>query len=149
MSKEDAAHGMPAIRTVIGGHGTGIASVGARGGGGRNDFRERDIMDTHNVAGGSTGVMMIDAAEVLHKTGMLSKRGGIRKTWKARYFVLSKTTLRYYEKPGDSLSLGALSLSNAIIEEVPFHEMGKLYCFCARYVCLASLLCLSADQDVY
>lgn len=97
------------------------------------NFRERDIMDTpHQVEGGATGVMMIDAAEVLHKTGMLSKRGGVRKTWKARYFVLSKTTLRYYEKPGDSLSLGALSLSNAIIEEVPFHEMGKLYCFCAR-----------------
>lgn len=102
-----------------------------KGGGGAN-FRERDIMDTDEVEGGAAGVMMIDAAEVLHKTGMLSKRGGIRKTWKARYFVLSKTTLRYYEKPGDSLSLGALSLSNAIVEEVPFHEMGKLYCFCAR-----------------
>jgi hypothetical protein len=86
------------------------------------------------AAMGNPGVMMIDAAEVLHKTGMLSKRGdGIRKTWKPRYFVLSKTTLRYYEKPGDALPLGALSLGHAIIEEVPFHEMGKLYCFCARY----------------
>ena len=46
--------------------------------------------------------------------------------------MLSKTTLRYYEHPGASLPLGALSLSHAIIEEVPFHEMGKLYCFCAR-----------------
>ena len=80
----------------------------------------------------SHGLMMIDAAEVLHKTGMLSKRGGIRNSWKPRYFVLSKTTLRWYERPGDALPLGAMSLSHAIIEEVPFHEMGKLYCFCAR-----------------
>lgn len=66
------------------------------------------------------GLMMIDAAEVLHKTGMLSKRGGIRKAWKPRYFVLSKTTLRWYERQNAALPLGAMSLSHAIIEEVPF-----------------------------
>eukprot|EP01046_Picozoa_sp_COSAG06_P035036 COSAG06_NODE_3721_length_4976_cov_3.131232_3_plen_1138_part_00 len=137
---------------LMGGRGRG----GGGGGGGGGDFRERDIMSGWDAevipphAGAmnasmhhaqlaamhgnpAAGVMMIDAAEVLHKTGMLSKRGGIRKTWKPRYFVLSKTTLRYYEKPGDALPLGALSLGHAIIEEVPFHEMGKLYCFCARY----------------
>lgn len=130
------------------GGGPGIATLGraARGGGGGgSDHRDRGV---HDVMGSSTGVMMIDAAEVLHKTGMLSKRGGIRNTWKPRYFVLSKTTLRYYEKPGDSLSLGALSLSNAIIEEVPFHEMGKLYCFCARYASCDCLFVVSNEHIV-
>jgi PH domain len=32
------------------------------------------------------------------KSGILSKKGHVRKNWKERWFVLRETTLYYYEK---------------------------------------------------
>ena len=50
----------------------------------------------------------------LLKEGFLTKRGKNFGGWKARYFVLDKPVLRYYESPGGSL-LGTIRLQNAQI----------------------------------
>jgi len=38
----------------------------------------------------------IDPPELIKKKGWLQKKGGIRKNWKTRYFVLVPTIMRYY-----------------------------------------------------
>ena len=50
----------------------------------------------------------------LLKEGFLTKRGKNFGGWKARYFVLDKPILQYYESPGGSL-LGTIRLQNAQI----------------------------------
>ena len=83
-------------------------------------------------AAATTGAVIIEELQILEKTGMLSKRGQTRKNWKSRYFVLSKATLRYYENPDQDVPLGAISLRDAVIDEVPYNKFGKLYSFSAK-----------------
>lgn len=46
-----------------------------------------------------TGFELIEMDSLL-KEGWLTKQGGVIKTWKRRWFVLNKSTLIYYKKPG-------------------------------------------------
>jgi hypothetical protein len=109
---------------------------GSGGGGGGGQGKLGDAARVGGATPGandnSVGSVIITELEILEKKGMLSKRGRIRKSWKPRYFVLSKATLRYYEHPDATVPLGAISLRGAIIEEVAFNEFTKLYCFSAK-----------------
>ncbi|KAL8719928.1 MAG: hypothetical protein Q9225_003131 [Loekoesia sp. 1 TL-2023] len=57
----------------------------------------------------------------LAKEGYLTKRGKNFGGWKARYFVLDKPILRYYESPGGTL-LGTIKLCNAQIGKQSSHQ---------------------------
>lgn len=55
------------------------------------------------------------------RTGYLTKRGKNFGGWKARYFVLEKTELRYFESPGGA-HLGTIKLHNAQIGRQSHNE---------------------------
>mmetsp|Transcript_865 Transcript_865/g.1911 ORF Transcript_865/g.1911 Transcript_865/m.1911 type:complete len:188 (+) Transcript_865:233-796(+) len=59
-------------------------------------------------------------------TGFLVKEGGSWKSWKRRYFVLSRTgTLNYYEDANLAKAKGTLECKDCEIRLLP--EQGKLY----------------------
>eukprot|EP01090_Pellita_catalonica_P017651 TRINITY_DN5375_c0_g1_i1.p1 TRINITY_DN5375_c0_g1~~TRINITY_DN5375_c0_g1_i1.p1 ORF type:complete len:289 (-),score=34.58 TRINITY_DN5375_c0_g1_i1:53-919(-) len=82
---------------------------------------------------------------VIKKAGYLMKKGGKRKNWKRRWFVLTQKTLCYYEREprgnDGRKPLGVISLRNTFI--IPSSE--KLHCF-ALTTTNRTYLC-AADND--
>jgi hypothetical protein len=59
-------------------------------------------------------------------TGFLIKQGGSWKTWKRRFFVLSRTgTLNYYEDANMTKAKGTIECKDSEIKQLP--EQGQLY----------------------
>lgn len=52
------------------------------------------------------------------KEGWMTKQGGLIKTWKRRYFVLTANSLIYYSKPG-SKEKGRINIQDATPETAP------------------------------
>jgi hypothetical protein len=59
----------------------------------------------------SLSVMLNDSDPPL-RTGLLSKKGFIRKNWKQRWFVLRPTALSYYRSDKDKEPRGSIPISN-------------------------------------
>eukprot|EP00163_Fabomonas_tropica_P002582 TRINITY_DN1199_c0_g1_i1.p1 TRINITY_DN1199_c0_g1~~TRINITY_DN1199_c0_g1_i1.p1 ORF type:complete len:342 (-),score=76.99 TRINITY_DN1199_c0_g1_i1:118-1143(-) len=72
-----------------------------------------------------------EAQQYLMHQGFLTKRGGLRKNWKKRWFVMKDATLSYYEKPESVVTKakakGTIELIDVICQEN--NEMGKDHCF--------------------
>jgi len=68
------------------------------------------------------------------KEGHLKKRGGSLpdkpgRNWNNRYFILSGSSLYYYENQADPIAKGLIQLRECTLEEIPEKEIKKSFCF--------------------
>ncbi|XP_057310890.1 cytohesin-1-like [Hydractinia symbiolongicarpus] len=61
------------------------------------------------------------------REGMLTKEGGIHRTWKPRYFILKDNCLFYFRNKGDKEPTGIIPLENLQVRENT--EIRRKYCF--------------------
>jgi len=65
-------------------------------------------------------------------TGWLTKQGDSIKTWKKRWFVLTKDfRLSYYKSPEDSEAIGSVPMPSYVIR--PTNEVNKPFAFKASH----------------
>jgi len=63
------------------------------------------------------------------KSGWLEKRGGLRKTWKKRFFVLKDNELRYYKDQACKSFKGTIPVEGCSVEIAPEAKYHKKFCF--------------------
>jgi len=63
------------------------------------------------------------------KSGWLEKRGGLRKTWKKRFFVLKDNELRYYKDQACKGMKGTIPVEGCSVEIAPEAKYHKKFCF--------------------
>jgi len=61
------------------------------------------------------------------REGMLTKEGGLHKTWKPRYFILKDNCLYYFKNKGDKEPRGIIPLENLRVREC--NDTKKKFCF--------------------
>lgn len=61
------------------------------------------------------------------KEGMLTKEGGIHRTWKPRYFILKDNCLFYFRSKGDKEPTGIIPLENLKVREN--NDIRRKHCF--------------------
>ncbi|XP_065065541.1 cytohesin-1-like [Rhopilema esculentum] len=61
------------------------------------------------------------------REGMLTKEGGLHKTWKPRYFILKDNCLYYFKNKGDKEPRGIIPLENLRVKEC--NEIKRKFCF--------------------
>jgi len=78
----------------------------------------------HSAVRGKSGTQRVSAQELAKNSetihsGWLSKLGHIIKSWRTRFFLLSKHTLAYYKNPSDMKTAGSIDIENAVVMEEP------------------------------
>jgi len=61
------------------------------------------------------------------RAGMLTKEGGIHRTWKPRYFILKDNCLFYFRNKGDKEPTGIIPLENLQVREN--NDIKRKFCF--------------------
>ncbi|OQR88105.1 calcium/calmodulin-dependent protein kinase [Achlya hypogyna] len=88
-------------------------------------------------------------------SGVLQKRGHLRKNWLTRFFVLTPTHLRYYKKPRQSLATwntdkrylrGELRLADLV--HIELATMDRPFCFVATFLRQSHLCWLVQSHSV-
>eukprot|EP01103_Thecamoeba_quadrilineata_P012927 TRINITY_DN3458_c0_g1_i1.p1 TRINITY_DN3458_c0_g1~~TRINITY_DN3458_c0_g1_i1.p1 ORF type:complete len:790 (+),score=163.65 TRINITY_DN3458_c0_g1_i1:19-2388(+) len=81
------------------------------------------------------------------KSGFLQKKGGERRNWKTRWFVLKKAYLGYFKKPLDPTPKGAIHLAGVAVGV----STRKANCFAIRTALRTYFLCAQnkAEQDLW
>lgn len=87
-----------------------------------------DLNEWMNVLDKNSNPEPIDVCPII-KEGFLSKRGGIVKNWKTRWFTLKGNNLYYYKHKDDGEPLGFIPIERASVQVVPFSRVKKNFCF--------------------
>jgi Putative GTPase activating protein for Arf/PH domain len=63
------------------------------------------------------------------KTGFLNKKGGDRRNWKRRFFVLTDAHLAYYKSAHADVPVGVIQLALSKVRPAPVEDTKKAHCF--------------------
>jgi len=66
---------------------------------------------------------------IINMQGFMLKQGGEIKTWKTRWFVLSKGYLSYYESRYDEEPIHSVNVRSCPLREEPPEVVGRRFCF--------------------